>query len=198
MIKATTLAGTTRNSSMKLDCNKLPLFSVLLMLASGVFAADTTAGKSDLSPTATDSYQIRNKKFGDLLRPEGANGAEGTRIVLYPAEPWKCMTWKLRPAGESMFHVQNHFTAKTFIVNTNLDGTNVIQTTLAREAGERPVWRFTKLPDGSYRISDAKSGAVLTATDGAGRPVRVVVAPWQDKDEQKWDLEKTDPAKLTM
>jgi len=34
--------------------------------------------------------------------------------VLYPAEPWKCMTWKLRPAGESVFHVQNHFTSKTF------------------------------------------------------------------------------------
>jgi len=24
------------------------------------------------------------------------------------------MTWKLRPAGESVFHVQNHFTSKTF------------------------------------------------------------------------------------
>jgi len=109
------------------------------------------------------------------------------------------MTWKLRPAGDSVFHVQNHFTSKTFIVNkSHGDETNVIQTSFAREATERPIWRFTKLADGSYQISDAKSGAALTAIGGEGQPIRVVVAPWQDQDAQKWELEKTDPAKLTM
>jgi len=174
---------------------KMALFAgCLFALATCTFAADN----SDLSATATESYQIRNKKFGDLLRPENANNAEGTRIVLYPAEPWKCMTWKLHPAGESTFQVQNHFTSKTFIANTSHGETNVIQTAFAREAGERPVWRFTKLADGSYQITDMKSGAALTAVGGDGQPVRVVVAPWQDKAEQKWELEKTDPAKLTM
>jgi len=170
----------------------------LFALATCTFAADHAGDKSDLSATATESYQIRNKKFGDLLRPKDANNAEGTRIVLYPAEPWKCMTWKLRPAGESTFHVQNHFTSKTFTVNASHGETNVIQTAFAREAGERPVWRFTKLADGSYQITDVKSGAALTAVGGDGQPVRVVVAPWQDQDAQKWELEKTDPAKLTM
>ena len=183
---------------MKLQ-NKMALFiGSLFALAPGAFAADSAGGKSDLSATATESYQIRNKKFGDLLRPEGANGAEGTRIVLYSAEPWKCMTWKLRPAGESQFHVQNHFTSKTFGGNTSHGGTNVIQTAFAKAAGERPVWRFTKLADGSYQITDVKSGAALTATGGEGQSIRVVVAPWQNQDEQKWELEKTGPAKLTM
>jgi len=168
------------------------------MLMSGGFAADNDNGKSDLSATATESYQIRNKKFGDLLRPENANAAEGTRIVLYPAESWKCMTWKLRPAGVSGFQIQNHFTSKTFTVNTNHSGTNVVQTAFAREASERPVWHFTKLPDGSYEITDVKSGAALTAIGEDSQSVRVVVAPWQDKAEQKWELAKTDPAKLTM
>lgn len=173
------------------------LTACLFVMAAGALAAENTGGKSDLSATATESYQIRNKKFGDLLRPKDANGAEGTRIVLYPAEPWKCMTWKLRPAGDSGFHVQNHFTSKTFIVNASSGGTNVIQTVFARQASERPVWRFTKLADGSYQISDAKSGNALTAVSDNGT-VRVTVAPWQDKDEQKWKLEKTDPATLTM
>ena len=145
--------------------------------------------------TSTESYQIRNKKFGDLLRPEGANGAVGTRIVLYPAEPWKCMTWKLQPAGDSGFHVQNHFTAKTFSIKDG--GKNVIQIAFAHEADGRPIWRFTKLPDDTYRISEAKSSEALTAV-GDGGTVHIVVAPWQDKTEQKWDLEKIDPAKLTM
>ena len=137
---------------MKLG-NKIVLFICCLsVLAAAAFAADNAGIKSDLSATTTESYQIRNKKFGDLLRPEDANGAEGTRIVLYPAEPWKCMTWKLRPAGASAFHVQNHFTSKTFVVNSSHGETNVIQTALARDLSERPVWRFIKLPDGSYQI----------------------------------------------
>lgn len=105
---------------MKLQAKITLLLGCLLMMAPGGSAADSAGSKSDLSPTTTESFQIRNKKFGDLLRPEGANGANGTQIVLYTAEPWKCMTWKLRPAGESVFHVQNHFTSKTFMVNTNL------------------------------------------------------------------------------
>ncbi len=152
---------------------------------------------ADLSATATESYQIRNKKFCNLLRPENASNKEGARIVLYPAEPWKCMTWKLRPAGEAIYTVQNHFTSKTFTLNTSSGGTNVIQTAFAKEVGERPLWRFTKLTDGVYRINETKSGAALTAVESDGS-VRVTVAPWQDKDEQKWELQKTDPASLTM
>ena len=41
-----------------------------LMLMSGAFAADGADSKSGLSATVTESYQIRNKQFGDLLRPE--------------------------------------------------------------------------------------------------------------------------------
>lgn len=183
---------------MKLKNQMALIVGCLFTVAPGTFAADNADTKSDLSATATESYQIRNKKFGDLLRPKDANGAEGVRIVLYPAEPWKCMTWKLRPAGNSGFQVQNHFTSKTFIVNPSHGETNVIQTAFAREAGERPVWRFIKFADGSYQITDAKSGAALTAVGGTSEPVRVVVVPWQGSAEQKWELEKIDPAKLTM
>jgi hypothetical protein len=183
---------------MKLRSKILLFASCSLLVVSAAFAADNSVDKPGLSATATESYQIRNKKFGDLLRPKDANSAEGTHIVLYPAEPWKCMTWKLKPAGESTFQVQNHFTYKTFIVNASHGETNVIQSAFPREASERPIWRFTRLPDGSYQITDVKSGAALTATGGDGQSVRVVVAPWQNQDAQKWELEKTDPAKLTM
>jgi hypothetical protein len=183
------------------DRKKLSLLLVcgfVLASADGAFAADKAGDQSGLSATTAESYQIRNKQFGDLLRPEGANGADGTRIVLYPAEPWKCMTWKLQPAGESLFHVENHFTSKTFGVKAGKADKSVVQIALAREPGERPRWRFTKLPDGAYQISEAKSGGALTAVGGDGGSVRVVVAPWQGKDGQKWMLEKMDPARLTM
>lgn len=172
------------------------------VLASGVWvlAAETGPGASSAKPATPDSCQIRNKKFGELLRPEDANSANGTRMVLYPAQPWKCMTWKMCPAGEPVFHLQNHFTSKTFAPVTKPDGAQVAvtQVPFSREAPECPAWRFTKLPDGLYQVTEVKSGKVLTAVASEGGGVRIVVAPWQKGEEQKWELLKIDPAKLTM
>ena len=123
---------------MRLKSTMALIVGCLFVRASGALAADGTGDKSELSANVTESYQIRNKKFGDLLRPKDANSAEGTRIVLYPAEPWKCMRWKLKPAGESTFQVRNHFTSKTFIVNSSHGETNVIQTTMGT-GKDRPI-----------------------------------------------------------
>ena len=148
-------------------------------------------GKGD-SPA---SYQIANKKHGDLLRPKDANSQDGTPIVLYPAQSWKCLTWKLAPADNAEFTVQNHFTGKTF--GTNAAGDKAVQTPLAEDAEKAVRWRFVKLADGSYRIADPKSGNVLTAVKGENG-VSIALQPWQEKDEQKWELRETDPAKLSM
>ena len=177
------------------------LMAVLGVLTStlGMLAAESETGVVPAKAAAPESFQIRNKKFGDLLRPEDANNANGTRIVLYPAQSWKCLTWKLHLAGDSVFQVQNHFTSKTFEPSAKADGAQppVLQVPFSKEAKERPSWRFTKLPDGLYQIIEVKSGKVLTAVpDGGG--ARVVVAPLGQGDDQKWELIKTDPSKLTM
>jgi hypothetical protein len=164
----------------------------LLAAATVTFAADPAA--------APESCQIRNKKFGNLLRPEDASGANGARIVLYPAQPWKCMTWKMHPAGDATFHLQNHFTGKTFAPEAKADGDRapVTQVPFAKNAQERPAWRLTKLPDGLYQIIEVKSGKALTATSADGGGTRITIAPVGKGDEQKWEVEKIDPAKLTM
>lgn len=161
---------------------------VICSLTSSLFSAETN---QDL---ASGSYQIRNRKFGELLRPENANHANGTHIVLYPAQPWKCMTWKLVPTGASTFNLQNHFTSKTFEAKTNDAGFTVVQIPWAREISSRPAWRITKLPDGFYRITDVRSGECLTASS---QDV-ILLAPWKEIPEQQWELVLTDPAKLTM
>ena len=163
----------------------------------GVLAADSPTSTPASQSPAIESFQIRNKKSGDLLRPEDANSADGTRIVLYPAQSWKCMTWKLHPAGDSVFQFQNHFTSKTFAAKPT-DSTAVVQVPFAREAKDRPAWRLTKLSGGFYQISEPKSGKALTARAAEGGAMGIVTASWEAKDEQKWELIKTDPAKLTM
>lgn len=174
--------------------NRFSLIACLSLLA--VFAVNA-ADQTNAPAALTGSFQIRNQKFGDLLRPKDASGAEGARIVLYPAEPWKCMTWRVKPVSNSVCQVQNHFTSKTFTVKSGSEGKDVTQTAWAREADQRPQWSFTLLPDGSYKICDTKTDEALTAKESGGS-VGIVLAPWKDQAEQKWKLEAIDPAKLTM
>ena len=175
----------------------------LLLIALAIFLGRNDGFAADNSTNAPEptTYQIRNVKHQELLRPRYANSANGTPIVLYPAQPWKCMTWRLQPAGESAFHLKNLFTGKTFSSSSDTNALQqfVKQIPLAKDGGESPAWSFTKLDDGNYKIADRKSGKVLTAKKSADESeVKIVTAPWENQDEQKWILEKMDPKQLTM
>lgn len=167
---------------------------IILALAGCLMALSALAADTTNREPAAGSYQIRNRKFDELLRPENANSANGTPIVLYPAQPWKCMTWKLVPTAGTAFCLQNHFTSKTFEAKTNAAVATVVQVPLARESSPRPSWIFAKLPGGFYRITDGRSGECLTAD--SKEVIRL--APWKETPEQQWELVLTDPAKLTM
>ncbi len=169
--------------------------TAITLIAWGLLAADSAS-----QPSAAKSYQIRNQKYGDLLRPQDANSANGTPIVLYPAQSWKCMTWKFSAAGDSGFHLQNHFTSKTFAVGTSADGkpAPVAQVPFAKEKEQLPAWQFTRLDDGAFKISDPKTGKVLTALEAGPSGIKVVLDTWADGDRQKWRLTEIDPKNLTM
>jgi hypothetical protein len=170
-----------------------------LLGLSCVLAAEPPAKSDATKALAPVSYQLRNKKFGELLRPEEARSATGTPIVLYPAQAWKCMTWRFHAAGESAFQLQNHFTSKTFAADTKTEAAEaaVTQVPFSKEPGERPTWQFTRLPDGTYKIADAKSGKVLTAIKGDGG-LKIVIGAWHKTDDQKWEMQEIDPKQLTM
>ena len=111
------------------------------------------------------------------------------------------MTWRLQPVGEAAFQVKNLFTAKTFCAAspTNTQSATVTQVPIPKNVNEGPAWRFKQLPDGNYKITDAKSGKALTATRNRDDYSNAItIAPWSDLDEQKWILEKIDPKQLTM
>ncbi len=182
----------------------------LMLAVTAAPAADTSS--SPARPPEATTYQIRNIKYDELLRPKDANNAEGTPIVLYPAQPWKCMTWKLKPATNSTadatapsttFWVKNLFTSKTFHADSgsaaNATPQRVTQLRFPKDSSLTPGWQFARLDDGSYKIIDAKSGNAVTAVKDEGADeAHIVTAPWENQDSQKWHLEKIDPKDLTM
>ena len=74
----------------------------------------------------------------------------------------------------------------------------MVQVPFPKDSAERPTWRFARLADGTYTITDAKTGKALTASKGNGNSVGIILQSWQESDEQKWELIETDPRKLTM
>jgi hypothetical protein len=191
-----------RNLTMTMT--RLKMFCVCL--AGSITALVALAGDSVSQPGAgkgvlPGSFQIRNQKYGNLLRPEEANRADGTRIVLYPAQPWKCMTWKLHGSGDSRFQLQNHFTGKTFAAEPGAGKAEgaVTQVPFSKKPEERPTWDLFKLTDGTYKITDTRSGKALTAVkEEAGSEAKIVVRAWREEADQKWELIEIDPTQLTM
>ncbi len=178
----------------------LCLCSLLAALSADLWAADSAAPHDAAKALTSKSFQIRNHKYGELLRPQDANSADGTPIVLYPAQHWKCMTWKVHASGESGVQLQNHFTSKTFAAKAaDKPQAPVSQVPFAKDSQSRPTWQLTRLKDGSYKVTDAKSGKALTAAKGdSGSAVTIVIEAWRDGDDQKWDLIEIDPKTLTM
>jgi hypothetical protein len=135
------------------------------------------------------SHMIRNQKFQLMLRPRDASRSDGTPIVLYPYQPWKCMAWRFEPdAGGS--RLVNYYTGKSFEGGGATGGTvPLIQMPATPERAAQQAWKFVTLGGGFYRIEAPSGGLVLTATepDGDGDH-RVVLSPWKDSGAQKWQL----------
>jgi hypothetical protein len=162
---------------------------LLLLFTIGLTLNISAAEPGTLTSPAAGTFQIRNKKHGELLRVEDAKRADGTPIVLYAAQRWKCMGWQLSPAGTDRYTLQNVFTGKTFAAKPgSADGltTAVVQVPMS---GAKPpfAWQFTRLSNGNYRISDPESGASLTATATTG-DAHVGLAPWKQLPEQEWEI----------
>ena len=163
----------------------------LVAVTAKLLAADD-APPPPQEAAAGKSFQIESvANPGRLVRPEDANSRDGTPIVLYPQQAWKCMTWKFDvPAGTTAnadcFRLVNHFTHKTLAAD---NGDAVVERPADAAA---PLWKFVKLPDGMYRIEQPATGRALTATADGG----LAVKPWTSTDGQKWRL-LSKPAKFT-
>ena len=134
------------------------------LATSACLRAQSDAPRAAASAELPGSVQIRSVQYGLLLRPRDANNADGTPLVLYPAQPWKCMTWTVE-ATEA-----GGLTAGGVVKQTPFQADK--------------VWRFEKLADGGWRILDPTDGKALTARDES----TVAFDEWRDAPGQRWDV----------
>src|ERR1700754_1051726 len=63
--------------------------------------------------TINGDYALKNVHTGKYVRIKDANGANGTPIVAYSPENWKCMTWEFRSSADGGHVLVNLFSGKT-------------------------------------------------------------------------------------
>jgi hypothetical protein len=59
------------------------------------------------------NYAIKNVKTGMLLRIKDAMSKNGTPIVAYNPQNWKCMTWNFKKTDANTYQLQNLLSNKT-------------------------------------------------------------------------------------
>lgn len=151
-----------------------------------VVAAAGLRAEKAAPPAEGSLVQIHNRAFGELLRPRNASKKDGAPIVLYPAQPWKCVTWRVQHQPDGGVVLENQFSLKTLAPAKSAEGKTAVEQVPLLAAGA-PQWRWEALPDGAWKISVPEGGGVLTAektSDG----LRVIVAPWTGADAQQWEL----------
>jgi len=60
------------------------------------------------------NYAIKNVQTGMLLRVKDASNKNGTPLVAYDPQNWKCMTWDFKNVDGNTYQLRNLFTGKTF------------------------------------------------------------------------------------
>lgn len=80
------------------------LMSILIVLMASFAQAQIIKG----------NYAIKNVQTGMLLRVKDASGKNGTPLVAYDPQNWKCMTWDFKNIDGNTYQLRNLFTSKTF------------------------------------------------------------------------------------
>ena len=171
------------------------LFSLVLLAATVVHAQ-----------LITGNYAIKNVQTGMLLRVKDAGSKNGTPLVSYYPENWKCMTWDFKNTGPQTYQLQNLLTNKTFQPqgaaasgtggpsgNAVAPGTAMEEQPLAANAPGQQ-YEFLPVKTDTYLIRLKGSELYITPGDADGKINTVIIlAKKNDKPNQYWTIYKQEP-----
>lgn len=140
------------------------------------------------------TYAIKNDQTGMLLRIKDANSKNGTPLVLYNPENWKCMTWDFKNISGNTYQLQNLFTHKSFQTVAN-PGTDVAMEQQPFKNGDAAqLYEFEAIGKGSFLIRLKGSDLYLTPSDKEGSVNSVIILSKRTKDKlQLWSIYQQTP-----
>lgn len=140
------------------------------------------------------NYAIKNVETGMLLRVKDASNKNGTPLVAYTPQNWKCMTWNFVSVEGNTYQLKNLFTGKTF----QPKGGNTEETALE----EQPIsigstnQQFDFEPAGKNIYWIKLKGTLLYLTSGDKKgtiDLPVILSKKSGNKEQQWTIYEQAP-----
>jgi hypothetical protein len=139
-------------------------------------------------------YAIKNIKTGMLLRVKDASNRNGTPLVAYNPQNWKCMTWEFQSKGENTYQLKNLYTNKTFQpLGEAKDAVVMEQQPLVVDATNQQ-YEFIKVKKDTYLIRLKSTELYLTPADSEGSMNSPIILTNKKNDSlQQWSIYLQNP-----
>lgn len=144
--------------------------------------------------TIKGNYAIKNVQTGLLLRIKDANGKNGTPLVAYSPQNWKCMTWNFKQVEGNTYQLQNLFTGKTFepVHDSSVQNITLSEQPLESKASQQ--YEFIPAGNNSYLIKLKGTDLYITSpTDKEVVNANIILAKKNGADTQRWTIHMQNP-----
>ncbi|MDR2660196.1 MAG: RICIN domain-containing protein [Spirochaetaceae bacterium] len=165
------------------------IFSFVVVFAGLVIFGTNVYSQSVISGT----FALRNPQTGKDVRPYRAGTADGNKIILYPHQEWKCMTWNFKHIDGTTYQLENLFTGKTFQASSAVKaGVTLWQQPLA-DNDKSQYWEFISQGNDTYLIRLSGTQFYIT-TSSDDTDSNIILMPRQDNPtRQLWALVEQSP-----
>jgi hypothetical protein len=132
------------------------------------------------------AFAIHNAETGKNLRPYNAGVSDDNRIVLYPHNEWKCLTWQFNHVEGTTYQLQNLYTRKTFVPKSNPEsGVSLWQRPLKADSSQ--YWEFIEQPNETYLIRLKDTELYITISSDKTNS-DIILMSYQNSSRQQWKL----------
>ncbi|MEN0055583.1 MAG: RICIN domain-containing protein [Mucilaginibacter sp.] len=140
------------------------------------------------------TYAIKNVQTGMLLRVKDAESKNGTPLVAYHPENWKCMTWNFKNTGSNTYQLQNLFTNKTFQPSAKAAANVTFEEQPLVTNAPNQQYEFIKVKKDTYLIRLKNTDLYVTPVDPKGSVnSAIVLAQKQNTPDQYWSIYEQKP-----
>lgn len=168
---------------------KLRMRYTVFLLSLVFFLTSVATGQ-----TIQGDYAIKNVQTGLLLRIKDANSKDGTPIVAYYPENWKCMTWNFKHVDGTTYKLQNLFSGKTLQPNGTIISGVVLEEQPLSQQNDKQLYQFEPVGKNIYMIR--LKGTELYISSSSEKAIvdsKIILAEKSKSKLEQWTLYPQSP-----
>jgi hypothetical protein len=140
------------------------------------------------------TYAIKNEQTGMLLRVKDARSDNGTPLVAYYPENWKCMTWDFQHVEGNTYKLKNLFTSKTFQPMAEANAGVALEEQPLNTDNATQQYEFEPIDKDTFLIKLKGTDLYLTPSDKKGSVnSKIILAKKTNTKDQYWDIYQQSP-----